>query len=905
MNQDVSNWEKHLSNIIGQTNKNIEFLSKSAKSKREVSAIYNNPPLPPAPPILLTSVAGHTSCQVAKPQLARIVPPSLQPAPDYFQKHAKEIINASRGVGVISRPLETQVEDDLTRKIGQSVKRTVERTMSEKSQISQARVDRLFDYVEHLKEDTKKLRRDHHALSRLTASQDRLSKRLKDEWEKQRNMVKTLEAAMTKDLGWKESTTIDLKILKDQQLQDSTLRVTGDEVRSSMETITSKIMVAVDRATAALRDTFESDILKLNDENKILRENFNESRVRTIISNAVESHLSRVQSKISCSIRSSIIHDIRASEERINASILTKSHDVFDQRSMEDNAEATKDSELIHNLITNGDFETHINALITAQLNKCKTYLLQQSKRDIERSKIDRDKMKDMVNQTINEMRSMMENTKHGESSYEDLTSRVLSLEQEKQNVSAINADNFRTDVETILRNGEIRNYSKINEIASDISMIKNGLKTCMKTSCTLRECMEQREINHHSTLAKIIQLSERIDSFEKAPEEAGILEKEEYRVSIGRIDRIGKQINQLDSDILSIKNQPTSIDQRLHEVEDLVRHMITEKLKHLSDDTDTQIVNHVNDIQKEIYILKEDLFKLKVSDDRAKSSVADLVSCYGKISALENNTKTDLSTLRNEFVHLQDNIIDIHSTSQEIIDTVAKDIRQEIMPMISTKGTELHVVREKAEYEISQQAYLKSLEAKIMCLEKDVALIRGQDANAFVLPNALNEAQAKLKDEECFRTSIENSFKLVQQRISKLEKRGKGKVNVQRHYTLDNGNEIDKYQIVKQNDAQRWVCIERNEFLTDKYPPSANRAPVPVAHPSFEIGEIIEGDIKQYDLIVQLQRKEGISPTPYLLEELCRDSLCERELNNANIFQNSSMDKNSNSYDSSFDSEI
>ena len=441
----VANWEKHLASIIEQTNKNINYLSKSVKphdvgSNDNDIKSYSRPMAPPPPPPPRSNQVDPS--MQSRRQSAPLPPAPMMPMvaplpmrPDHYQRQARDVINTSRGSGV-TRPLQKHVEDDLTRRVGESVKRSVERAVAEKTHASQARVDRLSDQLDILSEDNAKVHKEYSLLSRSIATQDRMTKRLKEEWEKQRVLLQKLEAVMVQDIGWKQTTAIDLKMLQDQQTQDAAIRVTGNELRSAMEMITAKTMVAVDRATMAAKNSFESElsILKqemnaLKEENNMLRDDlkagnessrkfmskFDEHHVKSVLSSAVQSHFNKVEATITKSVRSTMGTDLKRSEENINAGIADKLKDCLGrevlqgggdfhvviasiaeklmldrERQLSDNLSKSiisrlTDSNADHGSTTGDAFSKHLNILIRAQLNESNESLLRQVKIDIDK----------------------------------------------------------------------------------------------------------------------------------------------------------------------------------------------------------------------------------------------------------------------------------------------------------------------------------------------------------------------------------------------------------------------------------------------------------------------------------------------------------------------------------------
>ena len=923
----VSNWEKHLAGIIEQTNKNIDYLSRSVKSNEDMSAKFMRPP--PPPPRLAHS--GRRPLAPVPPSPTIPTNPHLPTSPSHYQRQAKEVLNASRGAVSVSRPLSKHIEDDVTRRIGQSVKRTVERTITEKSHAGQARVDRLSDQLEHLSEDIVKMHKDHIILSQSFASQDRLSKRLKDEWEKQRGIVKKLEAEMLKDLGWKEATTVDLKVLNDQQIQDNSLRVTSNELRSAMEAIASKLMVAVDRATTASRTSFESElsVLKeeinaLKDENKMLRENFNEVHVKSIISGAVEGHLNRVEAKITSSAQSMVGTAIKASEEKINAGIVGRVKDCLGREVMKTRE---RENELEEQLTSDIDFKKQVNLLLASQLGEFKECLVKDigkmTKEKIRDSKIERDMMKEMVNNTMDEVKEMMKGQKALDpEDLEVMRARVLDLEQRVHNNHVIAEVAALSKVIQTILDGNSKNENNFNRISEDVSLIynatelkhkkvENELKTYMDTQvqAVTKEGTELKK-KVQASLAVMSQFGNRIDSVEETTKDKvvcgaetmvmGELEKacDLIKFEFHRnLDNIGRVIDtKFQASEGCMQDLRDTITRREDELEEKV-----DLLSKTSTDIETRTTTHTDDIRNELYMLKADVGTIKETEEKAKSSLTDLVSCYGKVSALENKINVDMSVLQSEFVNLQDNIIDVNAASQERINILVKEVREELSSC--TKGAE----RQSQEPSVDegegktysstkisqemrlQQSRLEKAEIKIGSLENDVTDNKSQttyveeslkifreqsDEQAMATLDTLNEIQSKCLNEKNHRSFVENDLKTIQRRISELKE--KEEPNVNRHITPDNeivmlhGRQVafrDESEQTQSNENEESQYTEKMPYLHASVaagllpivsdPPSISIEP---ASFSMAMSESVEGSISEYDRIEAVSTVELVT---------------------------------------------
>ena len=164
----------------------------------------------------------------------------------------------------------------------------------------------------------------------------------------------------------------------------------------------------------------------------MLRENFNEVHVKSIISGAVEGHLNRVEAKITSSAQSMVGTAIKASEEKINAGIVGRVKDCLGREVMKTRE---RENELEEQLTSDIDFKKQVNLLLASQLGEFKECLVKDigkmTKEKIRDSKIERDMMKEMVNNTMDEVKEMMKGQKALDSEdLEVMRARVLDLEQ-------------------------------------------------------------------------------------------------------------------------------------------------------------------------------------------------------------------------------------------------------------------------------------------------------------------------------------------------------------------------------------------------------------------------------------------------------------------------------------------
>lgn len=366
----VTDWERNLAEIIQQTNRNISYVSKQGSTrhgnhkkfdpKRMPSVSTTDPsrrdsipsalPVPP-PPFFNKEVRQPSSETTVHQPVPTVAISSGSSTDDYVvlegkrdgvknfcHQEAREFLlngGARKRASsiVVSRPF----EDDLTKKLSQAVLRSVEKAVTDDRHAVQRRIDRINDQIDHLAEEHRKIYKHYSSLSRTLVSQDRLGKRLKDEWERQRKALKRVDDKLLKDVEWKDDVVLDIKLMKDQLRQQddaSALRVSALEMRNAMNSVTTKTMIAVDKATAISKQSLEAEISSwkrlveaLKQEHDGLRHEiascrricsgleskFDENHVSKVIFEAFHSNLSQLKQDITSNIRASFIDDFSTS----------------------------------------------------------------------------------------------------------------------------------------------------------------------------------------------------------------------------------------------------------------------------------------------------------------------------------------------------------------------------------------------------------------------------------------------------------------------------------------------------------------------------------------------------------------------------------------------------------------
>jgi hypothetical protein len=200
MNRDarVQQWEKHLAKIIEQTNKNISSLPMG--SPHEMNE--------------------HNGTFQSSQNIDNIEDHKYYPQNGYHHLQAQHVIRGN-SMGFVNRSVPKQVEEDLSARVGINAKRTAEKIVNEKLHSIHTRIDRLHDKVGEISEDGVKIHKEYGLLARQLATQDRLTKRLKQEYEHQKNLVTKLGEYLANDVVSKENLFMYIKMIKDQMRQDS------------------------------------------------------------------------------------------------------------------------------------------------------------------------------------------------------------------------------------------------------------------------------------------------------------------------------------------------------------------------------------------------------------------------------------------------------------------------------------------------------------------------------------------------------------------------------------------------------------------------------------------------------------------------------------------------------------
>lgn len=663
-----ADWEKHLNTIIEQTTNNINYLSRSVKTPL-------NDPLPH--PIRLKQRAKDGR----SPSAPIPAPPNFKSSTALCSREMNTIDRPNFSVGV-TRPLSKQIEDDINYRIGHIVKTSVARAMTEKSDICENRVDRLADQLDNISDDTLKVHKEYTILSRSVASHDRLVKRLKEEWEKQRFILKQIEGEILNNVGWIESMKLDLHALKDQQIQDTATRLSNKDLKDAMGSTMSKMMVALDRAKIAWKNSLEADLSMIKEnmddikeQNHVFRQNFDEVHMKKIISSAVESLFKKVEMKISSNAKKVVDTGIKTSEEKI----LDRVKSILNKEKLEEKYKTNFNS-----MPSDTEFKNHLNSLLGSEFSEFKDGLL----RDVT-------KRMEEIGRKSSEERDMMQLMIEKDLKIADPTEDLKILQNKLNDLEQQMRDNHNNNKEINIFRESIENsfneYYSNNEDRLRMSEEKmtHALEV-MDARCTHVEEKSRNFVLNADILSKADSDEEKkeISSFltnllNQCGIDEGIAKKKGGAISAH------KECSSNNGKIISneqLLQELDSMREKTHEVEggiqafqrsmsrrmDLLEDRMTTTLAKVEHEISTQ----TKSIQNELDKMKADTSKINKIEDRAHLSFTDLVSCHGKVSALENSINIDISELRREFIKLQDTTIDLNATSHDRINTLAQEVR-------------------------------------------------------------------------------------------------------------------------------------------------------------------------------------------------------------------------------------
>jgi hypothetical protein len=701
MNRDarVQQWEKHLTKIIEQTNKNIsslpmEYQHESMKYEGSLQSPQN---------------------------LHNLESDKYDSQTGYHHLQAQHVIRGN-SMGFVNRSVPKHVEEDLSARVGMNAKRTAEKIVHEKMHSIHTRIDRLNDKIGDLSEDSVKIHREYGLLARQLAAQDRLTKRLKQEYEHQKNLVTKLGEAMANDVGWKESITMDIKMIKDQMRQDSATCVTTGDMKDALETITTKTMLAMERSAMSAKLAFESDVALLKQEmsylkheneklkkdlivtrdaSKALTTKLEKGHITTVIANAVENQLQKIEQKVTQAIRSSIEHDLALAQEKMNGSVVDKVKDALGREIVQGG----------------GDFHRVISGMIVKTISDDGDILDALS--DIHRG--DEQKSDDSENGQALRVQSRLDFI---EKRLEVLVSKKDRTVQNNINPFSLMTEDLKnliSPIEISLKEQmasletTLKEYCDKN-IESFASTVANALEQIQTINMT---CMES------SNLTQALGSSMK-DLESKMKEELGLLKHDteaEFLDIINKYDsRVEKTETYLKRNMEHIQNDQSCMKRQLNELES----------------------KDITNLFVDINALKNSVETLKNSKNY---SVEDLASCLGKVTSLENKLRQEMGNLRSEFIDLQGNVYDQNAASSERIELMIQQVQKDIERLgirqldDSRENPPPDFITIKPMQDIENKEALEKIRASVQTLDKDVQAL-------IFLPSKVESLEKKLSSQ-------------------------------------------------------------------------------------------------------------------------------------------------------------
>lgn len=635
MNRDarVQQWEKHLAKIIEQTNKNISSLPMG--SPHEMNE--------------------HNGTFQSSQNIDNIEDHKYYPQNGYHHLQAQHVIRGN-SMGFVNRSVPKQVEEDLSARVGINAKRTAEKIVNEKLHSTHTRIDRLHDKVGEISEDGVKIHKEYGLLARQLATQDRLTKRLKQEYEHQKNLVTKLGEALANDVGWKENVGMDIKMIKDQMRQDSATCVTTADMKDALEAITTKTMLAMERSAMSAKLAFESDVAHLKQEmsylkqdneklknelivtrdaSKALTAKLEKSHITTVIANAVESQIQSVEQKVTNTIKSFIEHDLVLIEEKINASVVDKMKTALGREIVQGG----------------GDFHRVISGMIVKVISDDNDILDALS--SMHKSRYECDEPKDKES---DERRALQSRIDTLEKRLNVLVTNTGSINKKGANSSSLMID----DIQNVMSPVETSLNAQLTSLETTLKeYCDNKIESCSSTAANAFEQIQIMTPKLMESLELEKKLNTDVENLEgKMKEELGNLKHNIEADVLENINRI---------DIRTEKNEAS----------------LTRNMEHLQNDLNN-VKNQLNELERKDFTnLHVDMNALKNSVEILKNSknysVEDLASCLGKVTSLENKLRQEMGTLRSEFIDLQGNVYDQNAASSERIDIMIQQVQNDI----------------------------------------------------------------------------------------------------------------------------------------------------------------------------------------------------------------------------------
>ena len=360
-NDQFTHWQQHLETIIERTNQNIQHVARNTAEKESLehnisnnnhdmknnvnvhmnmmpNTIQQYPPMPPPPPQLSSykpsTLNGSIPGAAFDGQSSSII--------------SNSVLHHQTAADAVIRPIPKHVEDDLTKRILQSIRKVVERSIQDRFQQNQGRLDIIHDKLEALTEDFVRVQREKDTLLRSISTSDRLSRRLKSDWESHRLALNRVESMIQEE---KQATKEEIDVLMQRHTHGLASMITVNQFQRAVETLSSKTRCAVERTALSVQRECQTDIASLRKESKRLQaviegigkemketrdeyqsmlSSFEAANVMNVVGQALHSHLDVLETKATETIRSLLKNDLESAGQTFEKRCEQRLNELFD-----------------------------------------------------------------------------------------------------------------------------------------------------------------------------------------------------------------------------------------------------------------------------------------------------------------------------------------------------------------------------------------------------------------------------------------------------------------------------------------------------------------------------------------------------------------------------------------------
>lgn len=747
----VAHWEQHLATIIEMTNKNIKQLSRSTRklssnhddgqvsiqsdsnhnhsdnvvmSAYKYQTSYQNvmPPPPPQPPSYVNSmfhggpIPNNTNCSL--------------------QQHHSNNTNTPHPLqteGVVTRPIPKHVEDDLTKRIGQTIRKSIERTINEKMQSSQNRIDNINDKLESLSDDFIRVQRERDTLSKTLSTHDRLSRRLKTEWESQRMALNQMESLMNDE---KQATKEELDILIQRHTHDIASRVTVGQFKRAVETLSSKTRTAVEKTTLSVQNECRSNVSSLRDELKVLKDScenlgkelrdnkqqiatifstFNEKHVTEIVGKALHSQFEMLEANATSAVRTSLDDSFKALEEDLDRKCTHKLSEFFivDDysknnalirniaflvKSVLDEKEQSYMEMFASSFLSQLDNNEHIRQKIVSSLRKDQhnsNFLSTDS--EVEKKKITELYSSVEVQEDTKSLLDTSELKKYWDDKFDGF-SREMNQKYETIDSKINGCVTFQDDIATqitrsidskckdVERNVSSYLDKNVRELSSshekqlsDLSSIKDETKALCEQSQSSMKLVKQLE-------DKTKDLEAKEEALQRGLTELVTKGKQKHFVQMTDFDDFKEKWM---IDFACIQGKIKKVEASMNHYSDTINSLSSTHQSRLEllESKAASMGETVFDTLQSINSLQLELSKTKGHNGAINSATLHdeigirMLSQYSeRLDQLEQKLSDETSKLQRDFINVQDNILEINSKSNGRFDCLAEDLKTDLL---------------------------------------------------------------------------------------------------------------------------------------------------------------------------------------------------------------------------------